>query len=167
MSLTLKMTSIPKAHSPHGLLDPPPFSVIALSQQCQGAELPFDIHHSFQGRKGTLRAGDSWGPSSGLESGASAFAEKACSLRLPAALTKQRGDASPASPSHPPSSITFHRRLPVTQTPPSLLLPNGKLLGAGISNRRLFGRTWKCSFTVIGSLFWECNWNPDCYDLRK
>lgn len=89
MFLTLKMTPIPKAHSPHGLLDPPPFSVIELSQQCQGAGLPFDIHHSFQGRKGTLRAGDSWGPSSGLESGASAFAEKACSLRLPAALTKQ------------------------------------------------------------------------------
>lgn len=89
MFLTLKMTPVPKAHSPHGLLDPPPLSVIAPSQQSQGAGLPFDIHHSFQRRKGTLRAGDSWGPSSGLESGASAFAEKACSLRLPAALAKQ------------------------------------------------------------------------------
>lgn len=64
-------------------------------------------------------------------------------------------------------SILFYRLLPITQMPPSLLPPRRELLGASAFNRWLLSCTWKCSFTVIGSLFWECNWNPDGYDLRK
>ena len=81
--LTLRTTPIPKVHPPHGPLDPPPLSVIALSQQSRGAGLSFDIRHSFRRRKGHLEQVTRGDPEAVWSQG------PRCSRKTPAALTKQ------------------------------------------------------------------------------
>ena len=113
--LTLRTTPIPKVHPPHGPLDPPPLSVIALSQQSRGAGLLFDIRHSFRRRKGHLEQVTCGDPEAVWSQG------PRCLRKTPAALTKQ----TPRETLAPPYLLIFPLRSHFTDdflSPKSLLL---------------------------------------------